>query len=95
MVGVRADATANKPNALVCPDRAIGGIEPQGVFPFCPKRRFTFLEEGPMSARLMRVDVPIQFHPFADIFPLLEGEAFAAFVENIKANGLLESIVVF
>jgi hypothetical protein len=55
----------------------------------------TFLEEGPMSARLMRVGAPIQFHPFADIFPLLEGEAFAAFVENIKANGLLESIVVF
>jgi ParB-like chromosome segregation protein Spo0J len=55
----------------------------------------TFLEEGPMSARLMRVGAPIQFHPFADIFPLLEGEAFAAFVENIKANDMLESIVVF
>jgi len=45
-----------------------------------------------MSARLMRVGAPIQFHPFADIFP---GEAFAAFGENIKANSLLESIVVF
>ena len=41
MVGMRADATVNKPSALVCPDRASGGIEPQGVFPFCPKRRFT------------------------------------------------------
>ena len=48
-----------------------------------------------MSPPLRRVGAPIQFHPFADIFPLLEGEAFAAFVENIKANGLLESIVVF
>jgi hypothetical protein len=93
---MKRSATVNKPNALVCPDSASGGIEPQGVFSFLSKAPVrTFLEEGPTSARLIRVGAPIQFHPFADIFPLLEGEAFAAFVENVKANDLLESIVVF
>jgi len=34
-----------------------------------------------------------KFHPFADIFALIEGEAFDRFVADIKQNGLIENIV--
>jgi hypothetical protein len=33
-----------------------------------------------------------EFHPLANIFPLLEGEAFKALVEDIKKNGQREKI---
>src|SRR6516164_9687300 len=36
----------------------------------------------------------LQFHPLANIFPLIEGEEFDAFVEMFRKQGLLQQIVL-
>ena len=37
----------------------------------------------------------LAFHPLANVFPLIEGEEFFAFCEDIKVNGQQEPIVLF
>jgi len=36
----------------------------------------------------------LEFHPVADLFPLLQGEAFQTLVADIQTNGLLEPILI-
>ena len=37
----------------------------------------------------------MKFHPYSEIFPLIEGDAFAEFVLDIKTNGLREKIWLY
>lgn len=37
----------------------------------------------------------LDFHPLANLFPLIEGKAFDDLVEDIRINGLLERIVIY
>ena len=39
--------------------------------------------------------VSLEFHPFAEIFPLMVGEAYEKFRDDIEANGLEEPIVTY
>ncbi len=34
-------------------------------------------------------------HPFANMFPYIQGEELAEFVEDIRTNGLQEQIILF
>lgn len=39
--------------------------------------------------------LPARFHPLAQLFPMIEGEAFAALVEDVRLNGVRRPVVMF
>jgi hypothetical protein len=41
-----------------------------------------------------RVGETLEFHPLANIFPLMEGEEFSGMVADIKQKGLIENIIL-
>lgn len=43
----------------------------------------------------MSAIAPMEFHPLAGVFPLIEGTEFDAIVEDVRAHGLTDAIVVF
>jgi hypothetical protein len=50
---------------------------------------------GSISSENNTATNDVKFHPLADLFPLMEGEAFDELVADIKANGLNDEIILY
>lgn len=57
-----------------------------------PGQEFT---HGPGGALDAPASEQLQFHPLANVFPLIDGSEFEAFCEDISNNGQREPIVIF
>ncbi len=57
-----------------------------------PKQKLDAVFGGPATepakSRKRHVEPEIRVHPAADVLPLIEGDAFEAFVEDVRVNGL-------
>lgn len=38
--------------------------------------------------------IPVRFHPLAELFPMIQGEAFKALVEDVREHGVRRPIVL-
>jgi len=55
---------------------------------------FAPLSDAEHAAGGAAAGIELAFHPYANVFPLLEGEAFEHLVESIRSQGLLHAIVL-
>ena len=53
------------------------------------------LHDGKTHAPDRANQASYEFHPLAEMFPLLQGKDFDALVEDIRQNGLLHRIVLY